>query len=157
MVSVWADSSFSSRYMIYSRAKEKGRIHLVSDHRQGLHGICCSHKDMGWDSPNNSGSYIRADYPKLPLLRKALTGFTFWGHQEQCARQLLWNSWSCVVVKPPTGAIPARQATSAARTSSARSCISAPTLTAAVAVNLNGSQTKSIFSMSLILIVYSEH
>lgn len=46
---------------------------------------------------------------------------------------------------------------SAARTSSAGSCISAPTLTAAVAVNLNGSQTKSIFSMSLILIIYSEH
>lgn len=38
LVTFRADSSCSSRYVIYSRANQNGRFHLVSDHCQGLPG-----------------------------------------------------------------------------------------------------------------------
>lgn len=37
---LWADSSCSSRYVIYARVKQNGRFHLNSDHWQGLPGTC---------------------------------------------------------------------------------------------------------------------
>lgn len=69
---------------------------------------------------------------------------------ETPALRLLWSHWR---VPFSTRQVPS----AASPTSSARSEISAPTLTADAAINWSSSQIKSIFSINFILIIYGGH